>query len=454
MQSVIILAAGSGSKLFPYDLTHSKATLKIANLPLLAWNITALRRHTDARIIIVANERFYGDICSCLETYENILVLPMKESAGTAESLLHGIENSSSDCFTVLFGDTIIQEEDLADLLNIEEQAVLMYPMQETPRNRIGGTVESGYLTGISAHSRHLESGYDFAAFRFDSSMLPFLRRTPDFFPDMRSGIGAPHEKYIEAALISFLRHAKMRVIIGKGYFYDIDKPWHMLDANAGMIDYLCAQLHESILGEGSYISEGAHIYGNVKLGKNCYIGDNVLIEGNLIAGDNTVIDNGAVITGNCTVGSNTSIKNYCRIYAHSSIGDHCVIDHCAEFLGGIIMDHTKLCHYCELYGVIGRSTDIGAATVCGTLRFDDRPQTHIIKGRREEAESDFSCAVFIGDYCRTGVGAILMPGSKVGSYSIIGPGVIHKGDTDHGTMISLEQQHSVTKWGPEKYGW
>ena len=33
--------------------------------------------------------------------------------------------------------------------------------------------------------------------------------------------------------------------------------------------------------------------------------------------------------------------------------------------------------------------------------------------------------ATYMGDYCRTGVNAMIMPGTKIGSYSVIGPGVI-----------------------------
>ena len=64
------------------------------------------------------------------------------------------------------------------------------------------------------------------------------------------------------------------------------------------------------------------------------------------------------------------------------------------------------------MYGVIGENTDIGAGTVCGTLRFDDNKTQHNINGKKQTHEAN-SNAIFLGDYTRTG------------AYSLVGPGVV-----------------------------
>jgi len=46
------------------------------------------------------------------------------------------------------------------------------------------------------------------------------------------------------------------------------------------------------------------------------------------------------------------------------------------------------------------------------------------------------------------------MPGCKVGSYSVVGPGVVLNGDVDHNTLVYVKQELVKGKWGPEKYGW
>jgi bifunctional UDP-N-acetylglucosamine pyrophosphorylase/glucosamine-1-phosphate N-acetyltransferase len=133
-------------------------------------------------------------------------------------------------------------------------------------------------------------------------------------------------------------------------------------------------------------------------------------------------------------------------------IGDRCVINHCAE-LNGVLMENVYLYHYMEFYGVLGCSTDLGAATVCGTLRFDDGETTHTVKGRREHP-LHHSNASYLGDYVRTGVNAIIMPGCKVGVYSIVGPGVLLSEDLPNGTRVAVKQVVERGEWGPNRYGW
>ena len=62
--------------------------------------------------------------------------------------------------------------------------------------------------------------------------------------------------------------------------------------------------------------------------------------------------------------------------------------------------------------------------------------------------------ATYLGDYCRTGVNAMIMPGTKIGSYSVIGPGVILNENVPSKMMIVAKQELVKETWGPEKYGW
>ena len=76
-------------------------------------------------------------------------------------------------------------------------------------------------------------------------------------------------------------------------------------------------------------------------------------------------------------------MSDYCDVGGNTAIGNRCIIGHGAE-MSGVMMDKVYLYHYCEMSGVFGCATDIGAATVCGTLRFDDKDTAHNIKGRYE----------------------------------------------------------------------
>ena len=158
----------------------------------------------------------------------------------------------------------------------------------------------------------------------------------------------------------------------------------------------------ERSLGLDSSIDPAARIHGKVRLGARSRIEGPVLVDGDLWAGDDVVIADGAILRGPIVVGDRTRIHEYCHLTGPSCIGPDSVIAHAAEFQG-ITFEHVYLYHLMEIYGVLGACVDIGAGTVCGTLRFDDGEQSQRIGGRRE-TPNDHASACIIGAYSRTGV--------------------------------------------------
>ncbi|WP_216600087.1 sugar phosphate nucleotidyltransferase [Bacillus sp. FJAT-25509] len=454
VKSAVILAAGKGSKMNPFNAVRSKTAIKIAGKPLIRYNIESIVAMGIEEIVVVVNEEHQREIENLLFDIDNIKFVIDQSNLGSAESLVKGVEKlSSTKEFLVLYGDTIVEQKDLEQLANSNKSTVLLKKLEESSRNWIGASINNGFVQSIGAHYRGDSITHQFAGFLFDESILDEVRRTPDYFPNVKVGVGAPKERYIEAALLISLEKTKLQAVECNGHFFDIDKPWHMLEANEYMVNYFCNAIKENELAEGAAISENATIRGHVKLGKNSSIGDRVVIHGNLIVGDNTIIDNGAIFNGNAVIGDHTAIRNYCIIYDGVSIGSHCIFDHCAEFLGGMVMDKVYLYHYGEFYGAIGSHTDIGAATVCGTLRFDDGETEHVVNGRKE-IPLHFSNAAYIGDYCRTGVNTIIMPGCKIGAYSVLGAGAIIDKDIEQNSLVFVKQDLVIKKWSEKKYGW
>jgi bifunctional UDP-N-acetylglucosamine pyrophosphorylase/glucosamine-1-phosphate N-acetyltransferase len=121
--------------------------------------------------------------------------------------------------------------------------------------------------------------------------------------------------------------------------------------------------------------------------------------------------------------------------------------------MDGVMLDGSFLFHYCEIMGVVGQRVDIGAATVCGTLRFDDGDTIHTIRGRRERPDFGANGAYF-GDFSRTGVNVITMPGVKIGAYSCVGAGIVVYEDIPSRKLVLLKQELVYRDWGPERYGW
>lgn len=452
-KSAIILAAGAGSKMFPFNSIRSKTTIKIAGIPLIRYNAEKLIELGCQDIIVVASDLYRRGIEASLSQLENIHIVSAPGNSGSADSLLLGAGYCKNYNAAVLYGDTIIDGSDLERLYREVEPSALVYPLAEAAKNWIGASIKDNRISEIGAHYRGSLITHQFAAFNLDIDIISNMSETPDYFPNVKCGVGVPRERFVEAGLIKLAQQGGIKAVEGQGIFFDIDKPWHMLEANEKMVRIRTGRLSKNILAEGARISEKAVVKGYVQLGKNSIIGDNVVIEGNVIAGDNTIIDNGAIISGSAVIGDSTKIRNYCQIYNGVAIGSECILDHGSEFIGGMMMDKVYLYHYCEMYGALGNYADIGAATVCGTLRFDDGDSRQRVKGRNEIPLS-YGDAIYIGDYCRTGVNAILMPGCKIGAYSVIGPGVIMSGDVEENSLVQVKQELTIKKWGYEKYGW
>lgn len=450
----IILAGGNGTKLWPYTETMPKATIPVANRPVIRILVEELKRYNLEIYIIVGYLK--EDIRYALRDIDGVNYIEIDKQYGTAKVLLDSLKLIPKDDLLVIYGDILVHPKDLERFIEKAERlrlASLISPLDgEEPQDWICPRVRGDRITSIEGHPRsgtHRVCGVYFIGKEF----LSYVEKTPSFMRNVPVGGMPPQEvELAQSFQIMIEEGLDVYAIETEGFFVDIDKPWHILEANRRYIEFLCSSIGESVIPDGSTVSQEAYIKGKIILGKNSHIGPRVVIMDNLIVGDNTTITNGAIFTGPSVVGDNCFIYNYPQIGGYTSIGNRCHIGHCAE-IEGVFFDNVYVVHYSELYGVFGNSVDIGAATVCGTLRFDDRYTIHRIKDRPEFPKEGAN-ATYIGNFSRTGVNAIIMPGVKVGCYSLVGPGVIAYEDIPSNTLILAKQEYIKKPWGPERYGW
>jgi bifunctional UDP-N-acetylglucosamine pyrophosphorylase/glucosamine-1-phosphate N-acetyltransferase len=455
MKTAVLLAAGQGTKMWPYAVVRPKAMIPVCNRPVVAWSVEALLAAGIERVLIAAGP-MAGQIRHFFRDNERVSVIDAGCTSGTADTLQRMEEYVGRDPFLVLYGDTILEPETLRSFLDDFEQsapAVLAAPIDE---RECGGeiclNVQNGRVAGVCAHPR---GGYrhKFAAFIFTFDVFRALRCNSGRFDEVQVGMMSPLESYLEMTVFDLMQDGPVAAqVCREGRFMDLDKPWHVLEANAAMGERLCGALTGNEFAPGAQVDPSARLEGFVRLGRNSRIGANVIIRGNCVIGEETVVDSGAILQGRNVIGDRCRVDNYCYLDYGSVVGDDCVVSHCAE-LSGVLFRRVYLYHYMELYGLIGENTDIGAATVCGSLRFDDGETVQVTKGRRE-APRNFSCATYIGDYCRTGVNVVIGPGRKIGPYSIIGAGTILNQDVPDHTLLYPKQELVQKAWSEDKYGW
>ncbi len=453
-----VLAAGKGTKIWPYGEVRQKCAIPLAGGPLIAHLVDELAAAGLENVSVVVGHNA-GSVRNALaQRDEDIAYTEQASATGTADAALCALDDPSFDVALIVYGDVFVGRDDLAAVRDIvvdgtAQAAALVSPLgKERPQDWLCAGISDGRLTGIEGHARggsHRLAG----VYAIRVEHLRYLRNNPGLVTSVPVG-GMPSQEAEIAQSVQMMIDDGIEVaaIETTGPFVDLDKPWHILQASRTAIDYIFSRTEESVIPDSCSISDGAEIGGRLLLGENVTIGNRVVIKGDLMVGADTHITNGAMIGSRASIGAHCGVRDYGTVHPGSTVGDHSRVTQTAEF-GGVAFDRVHMVHYCEISGVLGSAVDIGAATVCGTLRFDDGRTVHRVNGRPEVPLVGAN-ASYIGDYSRTGVNAMLLPGVKVGCYSCIGPGVLLYDDVPSRKLVLAKQEHEVRDWGPERYGW
>ena len=457
IDTAVILAAGAGTKFWPYNVVRQKAAFPIANVPMVRRLANSLVGMGIRKLLVVtgAGER---SVRVALHNFDaEIRYVRQRAPEGSADAVLHAVDNLDED-FLVVAGDIVSAPANIQNVVRqfAEERPLASVLVQqlaaERPQDWIVARVEEGMLAQVEGHGRqgtHRIAGV--YAFRPDA--VRFLRDNPGYMSSVPVGGMPPPESEIGQSLQMALDDGEQILAVdAPGYLVDVDKPWHVLEANHKVLDAMRSVLTEDVIPAGARIHDGADIDGRVVLGAGAVIGNRVVIRGDLWLGDGARIENGAILDGPAVVGGDAIVRDYCLIGGYSSLGARGVYGHGAEF-SGLALEKVHCYHYCEIWGVVGEAVDFGAATVCGNLRFDDGETQWRVKGRAE-TPGGASNAVYFGDFSRTGVNAMIMPGRRIGVYSCVGAGVVAYDDVPDRELLMVRQELERTPWGPEQYGW
>ena len=458
IDGAIILAGGKGTKMWPYSSTNNKAVLPVANEPAVARQVRLLHEVGVDKIAVVTGYRA-EQVRYALRRFDGVTFVEDSAGAGTAVALSRAFAELGGGRYLVLYGDTVWTSGGLGALLKTadssgKEVVAGLLPLgPERPHEWICAAVKDGAVAEVLGHPRDDVTHRFAGAFVLSSDLGRYLLDQPSQMRHVQVGMMPPDELHLEAALGEFLGDGGTVVAheIAEPWF-DLDKPWQLLEANFKILHWEGERLTDSAIDASASVSEAAEIEGPVVVGPGAKIGPGVKIKGPVWLGANSEIVDGAILDGFTAVGSRTTIRRYSQVEEGSAVGSGCVIGHAAEF-GGVMFDGAFSFHYGEYWGVIGAKTDLGAATVCGNLRFDDDETIHNVAGHREKPGFGANAA-YLGDFVRTGVNVIILPGVKIGAYSVIGPGTIVAEDVPDRSLWYVEQQIVKKNWGPERYGW
>lgn len=461
INTAIILAAGEGVRAWPYTGIRQKVTVPVLNTPVvrrLALDLAALGVQNFVVVIGYRGE----SVRACLHDFQNVRFVEQRERKGPVDAALAGLADVTDDAVIVAYADIVTSRETLRDVIEIfsARRASALLLTADCPEGLTASCTSvdvapDGVVRGIwpRGGAKHPRFGGVVVA---NTEMLrSSLLRHPGIRTNVHVGSMPPAEGEL-ADCLEFMRKDGIEIhsVHARDFFVDVDKPWHILEANAKAGEYLFRTMDKTVISQGASIDDGADIADGARLwlGPNARIGKGCHIDGSVWLEEGASIIDGAIVGRNAFIGAGAACRDYGKVFDGSVLGPNCVVGHGAEF-SGVAFDTCYLYHYGFVNGILGSHVDIGAATVCGTWRFDDGIREQIIQGRKEKPEC-FGDATFIGDYSRTGVNAILMPGVKVGYYTCVGAGAIVYDDVPERTLLLPKQEHTLKPWGPEHYDW
>lgn len=455
-----LLAAGQSRRLWPLGQNQSCLTLPVAGFPLLYWWLDSLNSLKVSQVSIGTTHHnqvrtALNQLLKAHPKLKNLAIdiVDTPKSTGPADTLqqlIHTVRPHSSKSL-VMFADHYLDIADLSLLQQQDHDACLFRPLREEERSdRLCFNLDRPF--DFLYHPRRAGYDHELCALLINEPLSEiFSCGLANIDPHIQCGMMPNDEHYLEPSLYQRVNVNRIAHLQCQQPSFNLDYPWDLMAINQHLATKRCQQLQQHHIPQSSSVSPLAYIDGFVSLGENSHIGAGVYILGNTIIGNNTTIQQGAILEGDNIIGDHCEIKQHCKVNAKSIIGERSKIAHCAE-LNGLLFGNNYLNHQCVVNGILGQATDIGAGTVFGDLRFDDAKVIHNIKGKRITPHQ-FGQLVYVGDHCRTGVNASLMPGTKVGASSIIGASCCVQGDVDNGQLVQAQLSLKYQSWNHERYG-
>ena len=427
---IIVLAAGEGKRMWP--IKEDKCLIPFLGKPLLYHNLKKITAHLEG----VPAER--GKLAHLRGVLEFVIV-----ASPTSEA---GVEKVASELgleYTV-----VVQQEPkgMADaLLSAKEYLegeVLVVNAEDVIDGKLYADVSKGGAEVVFAGlkvDKYFPGGY----LRVEGERVKGILEKPgegnepsdlvklvvDYFKDGKRLVeyleNASSEKddVYEKALDQMIKDGvEVKFVEYAGVWIPLKYPWQILD----ILEHLLGDIEQQI-SSASNVSEKAIITGQV-----------VIEEG-------VKVFEGATIKGPCYIGKNVIVGNNSMV-RESNIEEGCVTgfnsDITRSYIGANSWFHTNYIGDSVIEGDFG----MGSGAVLANLRLDD----HSIRVGEEKVDSGrHKLGLIAGKGSRIGVNASTMPGARIGSNSLLGPGVVLYGDIKDNTKVIVKQELEESEHTP-----
>lgn len=225
----IILAGGTGSRLYPLTKVTNKHLLPIGNKPMIYYPIEKLTEAGIEEILIVTGTEHMGDVVNLLGSGKDFgcrFTYKVQDEAGGIAQALGLAENFvGDDCMTVILADNIF-ETSLGKALETypEEGAQILLKKVSDPERFGVAEVNGDKIVGIEEKPEHPKSSLAVTGvYMYDANVFDYIR---ELEPSNRG------ELEITDVNNRYINQGKMRFSIMDGWWTDAGTPESYKRAN------------------------------------------------------------------------------------------------------------------------------------------------------------------------------------------------------------------------------
>ena len=417
---LLILAGGEGKRMWP--IMQEKYLLPFLGQPLIYHTLKRLKDgiNFDEAVIVtkISAKDQISQIASDLGI--NFKIAIQKEPKGMADAILSAKEYLSGEIL-IINAEDILDESIYQDVLTTgrETEADIVLAGLHVSKYFPGGYIKA---TGDRVQAIVEKPGEGQEPSNLVKVVVDYFKDGSELIERLEK-VSTDKDDGYEVALDKMISD-KLDVRFTKynGSWVPLKYPWQILDITA----YLLSNIEQQISPRAK-VSEKA------------------IIEGKVVIEEGAKVFEGAVIKGPCYIGKNCIVGNNSMV-RESDLEEGCVTgfnsDITRSYIGPNSWFHTNYIGDSVIEGDFG----MGSGAVLANLRLDD----HTIRVGDEKIDTGKQkLGLIAGKGSRVGVNASTMPGVRVGSNSLVGPGVVLHEDVKDNTKILVKQEYQTSEHTP-----
>ncbi len=411
----VVLAAGANRRMWPLAQKKNKCMYEFLGKPLLWYALSGLKKAGISSAVIVISpedeliKEFFGD---GKKLGMSIGYTVQKEPKGMGDAVLTA-KDSINETFFVLNATQANCHEIIAPMAerfsSKRFSGVLAARKTDEPQNYGMLKIDGERVVQIiekPANGKEPSALRVVGVYLLPQQFFSILEKIPKHEYDFEDAL----QKLMEKEAVGF-------VAVDEAEEISLKYPWHMLSINKYMMNGLKRNVSSS-----------------------AQIAKSAIVEGEVVIEDNVRVFENAVIKGPCYMSEGAVIGNNSLIRDHSYIGRNVQIGHNSEIKNSLLFDGSHFDNNVMLDSVIDVNCRFGSGTITANRRLDRTNVKSMVNGEKKDTGLDFLGAI-VGEGVKTGILAGFMPGVKVGSGSLIGPGTMVMSDVAENKKLFIKAE-------------